>query len=158
MLFSRAAHSVLCGGRRQRVVLSALAGDPPQSQHLPAEQSPKTGGELRTDREGLQSEKLTCLCSISSWCRDYLLFCRLVLPSDISLWNAVCLASERWFFIYLMHKVSYKTFFWSDRNQTGHELKASCVTNGDSVITPGNVKKSPNLRVYVREIQGFTSR
>lgn len=75
MLFfsSRAAHSVLCGGRRQWVVLSAVAGDPTQSLHLPAEQSPKTGGKLRTHREGLLSEKLTCLCGISSRCHDYLL-------------------------------------------------------------------------------------
>lgn len=43
-----------------------------------------------------------------------------------------------------MYKVSYKTFFsWASvrlqKNQIGHILKASCVTNGGTVITPGNV-------------------
>lgn len=60
----RTAHSVLCGGRRQWIVLSAVVGDPPQSLHLPAEQSLKTGGELRTDREGLLSDILF-VCTVS---------------------------------------------------------------------------------------------
>lgn len=55
---------MLRGGRRQRIVLSAVVGDPPQSLHLPAEQSLKTGGELRTDREGLLSDVLF-VCSVS---------------------------------------------------------------------------------------------
>ena len=66
-LLSRTAHFVLCGGRHQWVVLSALAGDPTQSLHCAAEQSPQTGGELRTHRKGLKTELaflLACLVCI----------------------------------------------------------------------------------------------
>lgn len=51
-LFSRTENSLLRGGRCQWVVISTVAGDPPQSLHLPAEPSPEAGGELWTDREG----------------------------------------------------------------------------------------------------------
>lgn len=117
---SRAAHSVLCCGRHQWVVLSALAGDPPQSLHLPAKQSPKTGGNLRTNWEGLLIEKLTCVYVVSvpkaslpvifpelvilhasPTIRHFIVEC-----SEHGKWEAIFLYLVT-YCIYFMYKVSY---------------------------------------------------
>lgn len=126
---SRAAHSVLCCGRHQWVVLSALAGDPPQSLHLPAEQSPKTGGNLRTNWEGLLIEKLTCVyvvsvpkASLPVIFPELVILVMLVQPSDISLWNAVSMASERQFFFIWLHTA----FTLCTRFHTNHFLIDFC--------------------------------
>lgn len=146
---SRAAHSVLCGGRSQWVVLSAVAGDPAQSLHLPAEQSPKTRRELRTDWEG---DREMCLWGISSWSHDYLLCSselrQVVLTWDISLWNPMSLARERRFFFFWLHgaftwwRRFHTNYFLIDFCvfQTGTNSRLPCITNGDGVIRPGNGK------------------
>lgn len=110
----RPAHSVLRGGRRQRIVLSAVAGDPPQSLHLPAEQSLKTGGELRTDREGLLSGTL-----ISRLCgNDILSLCSF---PEMSSFIAESRKNHMWqeaFLLLLKHGISQKLCFWKIRLAT----------------------------------------
>lgn len=76
--FSRTAYSLLRGGWCQWVVISTVAGDPPQSLHFPAEPSPEAGGELWTDREGAS---VRSLLDVMSTCCMFHELCWVVLTT-----------------------------------------------------------------------------
>lgn len=101
----RTAYSVLRGGWRQWVLVSAVAGDPPQSLHLPAEPSPEAGGELWADREGL------CMRSLHGAMSTCCMFHELSLSScDCLLWIAASCSKGAVILLCLAHLHSLKGF------------------------------------------------
>lgn len=130
---SRAPHVVLCGGGRQWVVLPAVAGDPPQSQHFAAEQIPEAGGELWTDREGLQIENWMCLCCFIPSCHE-LVYSSL---NQSRHHTCHCEIQRTWF-----HSNQLFFFFkgvdlFAEKTCRGKKPRTSCVIHGVIAVPPG---------------------
>lgn len=133
----RPAHTLLCCGRRKRVVLPAVAGDPAQSFHLTAEQSPEAGGELRAHREGV----CVSVCVVATFQSLEYLLCSLQFELQWALdRKRIFFPSPSWW-IYLKSYVPNILFYLMDFCvlQTGHRLNS--IIDMESVIRPENGKQ-----------------